>query len=504
MMQPARIGAYVLVRELGRGGMGTVYLGQHSYMDRRAAVKVPHEALRRDAVALQRLGREAREADGLQHPHVARVYDVDLEHDPPYLALEYVEGESLAERLTVRRTLPVEEVVRLLRPIAAALDHCHAHGRVHRDVKPSNVLLGTKDGRDWPVLSDFGLVRPEGAAALTETGVVMGTWDYLSPEQAAGRLAGPASDLYALGCVAFQCLTGLVPFRGQPVEVLRAHRDDVPPRASTYAPSLPAGVDEVLARVLAKDPERRQQDLGSATGFVESLEQATDRPDTVVLPPPAPPPSPRPSPRPAPASRRPSGEAPRSRPARAAGALGAAAAVAVLGGVAAYVAGDALVDRTPPPQELAFVDPVDAVLAEGAVLSGAQRDLLAQGPLGQLSDCAGQPPQNTKVVAAVGCTSSYPGVDGLLLRQASPEALADVLDSESRPEGNCATEVGVDGRWDGGPLACYDNNAGVAALQWGYTDSGIFLVAVRGDGDNAALWAWWSSTDWATPAGPDE
>lgn len=500
MTQPARIGAYVLVRELGRGGMGTVHLGQHSFMDRRAAVKVPHEALRQDRVALDRLGREAREADGLQHPHIARVYDVDLEHDPPYLALEYVEGESLAERLAVRRTLPVEEVVELLRPVAAALDHCHAHGRVHRDVKPSNVLLGSKDGRDWPVLSDFGLVRPEGAAALTETGVLMGTWDYLSPEQAAGRPAGPASDLYALGCVAFQCLTGLVPFRGQAVEVLRAHREDAPPRAAAYSPSLPAAVDDVLARVLDKDPERRRQQLGSATAFVEALGQAAEGTDrrTVLLPAPAT--SRPPAHEPAPPDEHPR----RPRPARSAGPLVAAAAVALLGGVGAYLAADALVDRTPPPQELAFTDPVDAVLAEGAVLSTAQRELLARGPLDRLLDCAGQPPQNTRVVAAVGCTSTYPGVDGLLLRQAAPGALADVLDSDSRPAGDCAREVGVDGRWAGGPLACYDNNAGVAALQWGYADSGIFLVGVRNDGDNAALWAWWSSADWSTPAGPEE
>ena len=496
MADPSYIGRYAVQRRLGSGGMGTVYLCRHPSLDRLAAVKVPSEAVRADPTALARFGREAKQADGLRHEHIVVVQDADLENDPPYLAMDYVDGSSLADLLR-GRVLDVESTVALLAPIAAALDHCHARGRVHRDVKPGNVIIGSRDGRDWPVLVDFGLVLPDGESPLSATGMLHGTLPYISPEQVAGRRAGPASDQYALACTVFECLTGGPPFRRSgEVATLLAHQSDQPPRLSAVLGRAPSPLDDVVDRALAKDPAARYP---TVTAFVAALEDAAA---TTELPGPAPhrtlvlPPA-----RPAPRAPRPEPAPPR-RAARPVGALLAAALVAGAGGIAAYAGADALVDRTPPPADLAFTDGVDGVLKAGAVLSPAQRALLEQGPLGRLSECEGQEPQNAKVLAAVGCRADFPGVDGLLLRQAEPASLTDVLDSESRPPGECATQVGVDGTWAQGPLSCYDNNAGVAALQWGYADRGLFLVAVRDDGDNAGLWQWWSGTDWRTPAGP--
>jgi len=494
-MAPSRIGPYVVLRLLGSGGMGSVYLGEHHTLGRRDAVKVPHEAVRADSDAMHRFQREAQVAAGLSHPHITAVYDAALDHDPPYLAMQYVEGQSLKNLLREVPLLSLEHTVGLLAPVAAALDHCHERGSTHRDVKPANILLGTRGGQEWPYLTDFGIVRPDAASPLTRTGMVQGTALYLSPEQADGQPAGRASDLYALACVAFQCLTGVPPFRAATdVETLLAHRDDRPPAASAINSRLSAGVDHVLLAALDKDPAARRRAFPDVASFVAGLAAAAE-------------PAPFEVPTPRLGMAAPTVHVAHPVQRRHTGALAGAVAVLVLGAPLAFVAADALVSRPGNGDQstvLAVTVGVDDVLAPGAVLTPEHRALLEQGPLSSVIECVPQPEvQSRRTTAAVGCDSLLPGVDSLLLRQAEPgPALTDTMDSPNRRVGDCSREVGVDDRWTSGPLACYDNNRGVAALWWGYEDSGMSIVAVRNDGDNAALYAWFVDAEWSLPTGP--
>lgn len=510
-MQPTSIGPYTVQRELGSGGMGTVYLTAHQPHGRLVAVKVPHPQLVADRDAMRRFEREATAAAQLQHPHIVTVLHMDMQHALPYIAMEFVEGGNLAELLRHGRVLGVAETVRILGPIADALDHCHVRGRTHRDVKPSNVLLGEEGRR--PVLTDFGIALVDGHSRHTRTGEVVGTLPYLSPEQAGGASAGRASDLYALACMAFECVTGTRPLvRATEAETLRAQQYDPPPGASVLNPSLGPRVDEVLALALAKDPVARLRSYPRVKDLTDALAAAVapapapvrsapvaPAPDrTRVLEAPVDRPVVRPSPDPRPPDR------------RVRAGLILAAAVALVGGPLAYVGADALVDRStevsPVDTVAAVVDPVGTATKAGEVLRPDQAELLAQGPVGSLFDCVPQPEVETGTTrAALGCSSRLPGVDSLLLRRDAPGAdLDERMDSPGRAAGDCAREVGVDGTWAGGPLSCYDNTRSIAALWWGYRDSGVNYVAIRDDGDNRELYRWFVGTDWSSPAGPPD
>lgn len=503
MAQPKSIGPYVVVRTLGLGGMGTVYLAVRPPLDRPEAVKVPHQHLQDQPGLRERFQREAMAASRLRHRNIATIYHPDLLHDPPYIAMEYVEGGSLLDLLRRRGSLGVRETADLLGPIASALDHCHEQRQTHRDVKPANVLLG--EGGARPVLTDFGIALVEGLPSLTSQGLVLGTARYLSPEQAAGASAGPASDLYALACVAFECLTGSPPFvRGSDGDTVRAHIDDRPPGASVLNPALGPGVDALLAVALGKDPVARRTRFPTVSGFTDELRAQVATP---VLRVPAPATQPLALPRQSGPPPPPTPPAARVRP----GWLGAALSALVLAPVA-FLAADALFDRSGTGAGAVTataeikVDLVAAAVKPGAPpLTTGQRALLEQGPVRVLFDCVGQPTiEKGRTSAAVGCASRIPGVDGLLLRQSEPGGgLRQVMDSPKRPAGDCSREVGVDGSWALGPLDCYDNETeAVAALWWGYVDSGINVIAVRKDGDNRALYNWFTRTDWTAPSGP--
>ena len=518
---PRTLGPYDLLRRLGSGGMGTVYEASHRHLRRRAAVKVPSDAVRADPVALRRFAREAQTAADLRHPHVVRIEDAAVvDQELPYIAMEFVDGDDLHDRLQQRPVVPLPDLVALLRPVADALDYCHGLGLVHRDVKPSNILLGRRRDGSAPVLTDFGLVLVDGASPISATGDIMGTPQYLSPEQARGETARPASDLYALACVAFQCLTGTLPFRGDALSVVLAHRNATPPRPSGLDARVPAAVDAAFAEALGKDPDFRRRSFPSVRSFVDALEAAgagarqpvavqeqhrtmvlerTPVQPVVTLPAePAPVARPRRPPVPAPA-------APTS--ARRWPAWALLGVVALAGTPAAWAAGDAL--RFTGQEREVVPEPSDgerlaAVTKPGAVLDQAHGDLVLAGPVGHVLNCEPQPSaENDTTVVAVGCETDFPGVDGLLLRRvSSASALTDVMDSEDRPPGDCAQEVAVDSTWAGGPLACYDNTSGVAALRWGYAGTDLSWIAVRNDGDNAALWSWFTATDWSSPEGP--
>jgi serine/threonine protein kinase len=247
---PERVGRYRILGLLGVGAVGRVYRARDPETGRVVAMKRVRRHLSRDPRVMERFRREGIAAEGLSHPNLLRVYDVG----PDYLVLELVEGESLDERLERRGALAPEEALSILQQMAEALDSIHARGIVHRDVKPSNVLLA----RDGTVkLSDFGMAHLSWAP-ITRSGELIGSPAYMAPEHIALGDVEPASDLHALGVVAFLCLTGERPFKGRSVgELLRNVVDQERPSASALEPALPRAVDAVLARAMAKDPDGR-------------------------------------------------------------------------------------------------------------------------------------------------------------------------------------------------------------------------------------------------------
>lgn len=281
-------GRYRLSERIGSGGMGTVHRAWDTRLDRTVAVKVLRRTYEpEDAVRHARLRTEARFAGGLHHPGIVRVYDYGEERTAdgttPYVVMQLVDGVPLSDRLRDGTPLPTEEVVDLVAGVAEALTVAHGSGVVHRDLKPSNIML-TDDG---PVLVDFGVARSDDAEPLTDTGFVVGTADYFSPEQAEGRRATPASDVYSLGVVAHHCLTGRSPFHRQtPIATALAHLREGPPELPD---GLPAGLRTLVRDMLARAPEDRPT-------AAEVAERAVAAPQTrmVVLPPPldAPPPPP--------------------------------------------------------------------------------------------------------------------------------------------------------------------------------------------------------------------
>lgn len=251
---------YELTRPLGSGGMAEVYAARDRLLERPVAIKLIHHAHLQDPVGRERFAREARVAAGLQHPNTVAVFDAGDEDGRPFIVMELVDGRSLADRLREEGRLPVVETVVIGDAVLAGLGAAHDRGLVHRDVKPSNILLPATGGVK---LADFGIATAlaDGSAQLTGTGQVLGTPSYLAPECVGGQRATPASDLYALGAVLYECLTGRPPFEAEtPVALAVAHqRAPVPPLAET-APHVPVAVAAVVERALAKHPTARFSD----------------------------------------------------------------------------------------------------------------------------------------------------------------------------------------------------------------------------------------------------
>ena len=287
--QVSRLGKYEILEEIGRGGFATVYKDLDPGLQRQVALKVLHPHLAGDRPFVERFLREARAAASLNHPHIVTIYEVGEEQGDYYIAMQYLSGPSLMDIIANEAPVGVERAVELLTPVAQALDYAHGRGFIHRDVKPSNIVLD-EEGR--PVLTDFGLVRAEedaSTATLSMTGMTLGTPQYMAPEQAdpdyEGELDGRC-DVYALGVVAYELLTGRPPFRGKtPLKVLMAQVSKPPPRPQEVNPSLPEAVGVVLLKALAKTPEDRYQ---SGSAFVQALRQAgseskAERPDNIQV-----------------------------------------------------------------------------------------------------------------------------------------------------------------------------------------------------------------------------
>lgn len=268
------LGDYEIVAVAGAGGMGIVYKATQRSLARTVALKVIRGEIARTPEYRERFLREARVAASVDHPNVVRVYDVGDEHDRLFLAMQWVDGEDLRRLLERSGRLAPERAVAIATQLAGALDAVHSvAGLVHRDVKPGNVLLGDVAGHDHAYLTDFGVAKPaDPTDQLTRTGWVVGTAGYLSPEQIRGTEPGPASDLYALGCLLFEALTGRPPFDGDNEMALRwAHANDPRPMASTLLPALGRRYDEFFAVALAINPEQR---FGSGLQFAEALAAA--------------------------------------------------------------------------------------------------------------------------------------------------------------------------------------------------------------------------------------
>ncbi|HEX6618473.1 MAG TPA: serine/threonine-protein kinase, partial [Solirubrobacteraceae bacterium] len=256
-------GAYDVQREVGRGGMGVVYLAVDRRLGRRVALKVIVPELAADPQFRQRFEREARVAATLEHPHVVPVYEAG-EHDGSlFIAMRFIDGHDLATEVREHGRLETERLGRIVVHVAGALDAAHRSGVVHRDVKPANVLLTGTGDDEQAYLTDFGLTREAASdSGLTLTGQWVGTVDYAAPEQILGEPTDARCDVYALGCLAFQALTGAPPFQGAPAARLFAHMNEPPPSACAARPELHPDVDAALARALAKKPAERFQSAG--------------------------------------------------------------------------------------------------------------------------------------------------------------------------------------------------------------------------------------------------
>lgn len=283
---------YRLDERIASGGMGSVYAATDERLQRKVAVKLLKEGLAEDPTFIERFRREARAAGALSHPNIAGVYDFGADDRCHYMVMELANGKDLARVLREEGPLDPERAAHITAQIAAALEHAHAAGVVHRDIKPPNVIL---DDSDKVKVTDFGIARAAGDATLTATGSVLGSAHYISPEQAGGAEVGPATDIYSLGIVLYEMLTGTVPFTGDSIiAVAMRHVSDEVPAPSDLRKDIPPYIDHSVRRATAKDPRDRFQSAaefraallsgepGEATAVISGSE--TERMETTVWP----------------------------------------------------------------------------------------------------------------------------------------------------------------------------------------------------------------------------
>jgi eukaryotic-like serine/threonine-protein kinase len=256
-------GRYRILRKLGSGGMANVYLAEDEELGRRVAIKILNDRYANDELFIERFRREAKSAAALSHPNIVSIYDRGQAEGTYYIAMEVIEGRSLKELILTRGPLPLGQAIAYTLEMLEALRFAHRHGIIHRDVKPHNILVGER-----LKVTDFGIARA-GASQMTEAGSIMGTAQYLSPEQARGAPVTASSDLYSVGIVLYEMLTGKVPFSGDSaIEIAMKHLNELPKPPSKIRPEVPEELDHVVLRALSKAPEDRYQ---SAEEFAEDL-----------------------------------------------------------------------------------------------------------------------------------------------------------------------------------------------------------------------------------------
>ena len=284
---PLVLGDYLLLDRIGAGGMGQVFKARHRHMERLVAIKLVTEAMTKDASAVQRFQRELKAAAKLMHPNIVQAYDASVQHGVWYLVMEYVEGRDLAEILSTEGPFSAERAVDLIQQAAKGLAFAHSQGIVHRDIKPGNLLLG-KDGT--LKIMDMGLARIEDAPAsdeLTQTGQVMGTVDYMAPEQAIDiKSVDARADIYSLGCTLYRLLTDQSMYDGATlVQKLMAHQNNPTPALQQLRPDVPAGLVAIFERMVAKKPQDRLQTMEEVEDALSGLTGlSSTSPPPVIVP----------------------------------------------------------------------------------------------------------------------------------------------------------------------------------------------------------------------------
>jgi len=267
---PTEFGKYTIIEQIGQGGFGTVYKARDTTLERTVALKVLHPALINDPVFVERFQAEARMAAQLEHPNIVRVYEVGEHEGRHYLAMEYVEGQSLAQLLEAQGRLTPQQALKVVRDVASGLEAAHRKQLIHRDIKPSNILIRS-DGT--ALVTDFGLAKAAEAslaASLTTSSQVLGTLRYMAPEQAEQKPVNHLADIYAFGVVLYEMLAGRPPFIGDTaIQLIRAHADKRPPPPSEFNKAITPAVESVVLRALAKKPEERYPTAGKMTRALE-------------------------------------------------------------------------------------------------------------------------------------------------------------------------------------------------------------------------------------------
>src|SRR3954468_13223650 len=267
---------------LGQGGMGVVYEATQLSLNRTVALKLLAGQLGDDPAFRERFRREGLLQAQIDHPNIVTVYEAGNTDEGLFLAMRLVRGPNLKDMI-IARELDAGRSLRILTPVADALDAAHAEGLIHRDIKPQNILVS---GRDHAYLADFGLTKAPGEKSLTKTGQFVGTLDYISPEQIRGKSASKQSDIYALAAVLYECLSGVVPYpKDSGGAVLYAHMSDEPPSVTEARPDLPAALDDVIRKAMSKNPEERHQ---SASELMRDAEEAFSRKTRAAMTPPPP------------------------------------------------------------------------------------------------------------------------------------------------------------------------------------------------------------------------
>ncbi|MAT96098.1 MAG: hypothetical protein CL608_03060 [Anaerolineaceae bacterium] len=283
------LGKYELLERVGKGGMAYVYKAYQPTIDRYVAVKVLHSHLAEDAEFLERFKREAKGLGSLHHPHIVSVIDFDVADGWYYMVMDFIEGETLESVLDRRGRLPLDEALALTAQLAGALAYAHQHGRIHRDIKPGNVMF-TDETQQHAVITDFGLTRLLDNATLTISGTIAGTPAYMSPEAAQGQKTDARSDIYSLGVMLFEMVTGQRPYLGEtPLSVIMKLVVEPLPPALSINPDLPPAIDDILSQAMAKLPEDRYHtaaEMQQAVAGVltsSSVESGTPENSTQIL-----------------------------------------------------------------------------------------------------------------------------------------------------------------------------------------------------------------------------
>ena len=273
-MEQPKLGRYLVQSELGRGAMGVVYKATDSVLERTVAVKTVNMALERDGADRYeaRFYQEARAAGGLNHPNIVTVYDVGKAGDVVFMAMEYIEGPELRTLIVEGRPMPVSQAVSIAAQVADGLAYAHQHGVVHRDIKPANIMVPAGSAVK---ITDFGIARMRSAAAdLTQTGMMLGSPKYMSPEQVIGKRADHRSDIFSLGVILYEMLTGAAPFAGENVTALMYQIVNfAPPAPSALNGAVPELADYIVAKMLAKTLEERYQSAAEVARDLRECER---------------------------------------------------------------------------------------------------------------------------------------------------------------------------------------------------------------------------------------